>query len=223
MHDYCDFVIWREDNIVRQRIPFDFKFILESLEKIPAFVKLCILPELVGKYFTKPAKNSGDLSDSDVATTNGPTTDLEDAEDTLDDRHSVDDSQVVVVDDICSGDASLLSSHDLEVDVLGDTCVTVTAQGTSSTINVDSHMHHDHTINHDLYQANNVNNIDSNDGPWCYCKEDKPEGPMVMCDSESCLIQWFHLSCLKPANSRTVTCRQVVLSRLYISTSIFCK
>ena len=107
--DCCDFVIWREDNIVRQRIPFDIKFISEALEKIPALVKLCILPELVGKYFTKPAKNSGDLSDSDVATTNGPTTDLEEAEDTLDDTHSVDDSQVVVVDNICSGDASLFS------------------------------------------------------------------------------------------------------------------
>ena len=30
--------------------------------------------------------------------------------------------------DICSGDVSLLSSHDLEVEVLGDTCVAVTTQ-----------------------------------------------------------------------------------------------
>ena len=57
------------------------KFISEA----PAFVKLC------RKYFTKPAKIFGDL------TTNGPTTDLEHAEDTLDDVHLADDSQVVVV------------------------------------------------------------------------------------------------------------------------------
>ena len=46
--DYCDFVVWREDNIIRQRIPFDINFISNALEKIPAFVKSCILPELVG-------------------------------------------------------------------------------------------------------------------------------------------------------------------------------
>ena len=71
-----------------------------------------------------PAKIFGDL------TTNGPTTDLEHAEDTLDDVHLADDSQAVVVDgDICSGDVPLLSSHNLEVEVLGDTSVAVTTQG----------------------------------------------------------------------------------------------
>ena len=59
-------------------------------------------------------------------------------------------------------------------------------------------MHHDHTTNHNPYRTNNDDNSDSsNDGPWCYCEEDKPEEPMVMCDSKSCLIQWFHLSRLK--------------------------
>ena len=128
---------------------------------------MCILPELVGKYFTKPAKISGDLSNSDVATTNGLTNDLKHTEDALDDMHLVDDSQVVMNGDICSGDVPLLSSHDLEVEVLGDTCVTVTTHSTSST---DSRIHHDHTTQ---YQADDDSNSDSsNDGPWCYCKED---------------------------------------------------
>ena len=60
------------------------KFISEVLGK---FLHLYIYR----KYFTKPAKIFGDL------TTNGPTTDLEHAEDTLDDVHLADDSQVVIV------------------------------------------------------------------------------------------------------------------------------
>jgi len=55
---YCDFVVWRKDDVFIQRISCNVTFITEALDKIPPFIKLCILPELVGKWFTWPAELS---------------------------------------------------------------------------------------------------------------------------------------------------------------------
>ena len=41
-----------------QRISCIVSFITEALNKIPPFIKLCILPELVGKWFKQPAEPS---------------------------------------------------------------------------------------------------------------------------------------------------------------------
>ena len=46
--DYCDFAVWREDNIILKRILY---CITDALDRIPIFVKA---PELVGKYFKNP-------------------------------------------------------------------------------------------------------------------------------------------------------------------------
>ena len=43
-----------------QRISCNVAFITEALDKILSFIKLCILPELVGKWFTRPAELSHD-------------------------------------------------------------------------------------------------------------------------------------------------------------------
>jgi len=57
---YCDFIVWRQNEMFIQQVPFNVIFISEALDKIPPFIKLCILPELVGKWFTHPVKPSGD-------------------------------------------------------------------------------------------------------------------------------------------------------------------
>ena len=64
---YCDFVVWRESEMFIQRISCNVTFITEALDKIPRFIKLCILPELVGKWFTRPAEPSTDSSNEVVA------------------------------------------------------------------------------------------------------------------------------------------------------------
>ena len=53
LYYYCDFVIWRGDNVFVQRIPIDMEFIDDAIESVKPFLKLAILPELVGKWFTK--------------------------------------------------------------------------------------------------------------------------------------------------------------------------
>ena len=101
------------------------------------FVKSCSLPELVGKYFTKPGEISEDSPDSDVAIANSPTTDLElngdPLDDVFDDLYSVNDSEVVDVDICFSGDLSFASSTLLQED--DDTSITATVSNYDAAAN----------------------------------------------------------------------------------------
>ena len=51
---YCDFVVWSERECVVLRILPDQQFMEEVLVNVTTFFKLCVLPELIGKYFSKP-------------------------------------------------------------------------------------------------------------------------------------------------------------------------
>ena len=51
--DYCDFVVWSKDNIFVPRIPIDMEFIDNAIENVKPFIKLALLQELVGKWFSK--------------------------------------------------------------------------------------------------------------------------------------------------------------------------
>ena len=66
--EYGEFVVWRGGDIHYERILFDSDFMDDALEEVEMFVKLAILPELIGKWFTKqpvlPLKsNSSDHND----------------------------------------------------------------------------------------------------------------------------------------------------------------
>jgi len=167
---------------------------------------------LVGKYFTKPGEISEDSPDSDVSIANSPTTDLElngdPLDDVFDDLHSINDNQVVDVN-ICSpGDLRFASSSSLQED--SDTSITATTSNydfaantsmrdlhsNSPMISVDNHVHQEQTTDHDIQVTLDSNNDSTDDGPWCYYHEDKPNEPMVIDESEHCLIRWFHLLCL---------------------------
>ena len=50
---YCDFVIWSPTKFVVLHINPDIQFISQAIDKVTNFFKLGILPELVGKWFTK--------------------------------------------------------------------------------------------------------------------------------------------------------------------------
>lgn len=51
--NYCDFVLWREGEMFHQRILLDEDFINETFQRAETFVKMALLPELVGKWFSK--------------------------------------------------------------------------------------------------------------------------------------------------------------------------
>ena len=50
---YCDFVVWRKDDFIVDRILPDVSFINDALAKANIFVKTALLPELIGRWFTK--------------------------------------------------------------------------------------------------------------------------------------------------------------------------
>ena len=55
---YCDFVVWNKDVWINQRIELKSEFIDDAISRTESFIRLGILPELVGKWYTKPGKSS---------------------------------------------------------------------------------------------------------------------------------------------------------------------
>lgn len=52
--DFCDFVIWADEELVVNRINRDETFLTEAIDKATKFFKYGILPELIGKWYTRP-------------------------------------------------------------------------------------------------------------------------------------------------------------------------
>jgi len=50
---YCNFVVWRVGELFHQRIELDEDFVDDAFHRAESFIKLAILPELVGKWFSK--------------------------------------------------------------------------------------------------------------------------------------------------------------------------
>ena len=55
-HGYCDFVIWTTDTLHIERVTPDETLIESVLPTAEKFFKLCILPELLGKWYTRIGK-----------------------------------------------------------------------------------------------------------------------------------------------------------------------
>ena len=51
--DCCDFVVWRKGELVVQRIYPDEIFVSSALAKSEQFIKVAILPEILGKWYSK--------------------------------------------------------------------------------------------------------------------------------------------------------------------------
>jgi len=71
----CDFIVWGKDGILQQRIEFNEEFIETALLQAKSFVKLCVLPELLSRCFSRGKKQTveSDAVDSDEE----PTSDAE--------------------------------------------------------------------------------------------------------------------------------------------------
>ena len=50
---YCDFLAWRKEDFIVDRILPDVSFIDDALAKANIFVKTALLPQLIGRWFTK--------------------------------------------------------------------------------------------------------------------------------------------------------------------------
>ncbi len=52
--DYCDFIVWNENDIYIERVTPDVAFWDCIVPKAGLFFRQCILPEVLGKVFSKP-------------------------------------------------------------------------------------------------------------------------------------------------------------------------
>ena len=55
---FCDFVVWSETELHIERLAFDDALLLESIPTATNFFSNCILPELLGKWYTRPTSTS---------------------------------------------------------------------------------------------------------------------------------------------------------------------
>ena len=194
---YCDFVVWRKENTIRQRIPLDVYFISEAVAKIPSIIKSCILLELVGKWFTKPIEPSGDPG-ADIAT------DID-----SEDSHSLDTVHCTTVDGEDHSCFTASTSTDIENDDFIDLALDKSLTVTDSCPDFDIADLQDDTANTSIADTTSnqqetshvsgdaTDSFPSRSALWCYCQLDKPEESMVGCDNPTCRIEWFHLSCLR--------------------------
>ena len=56
--EYCDFVVWREEELFVQRILPDTDLIMDAISKCEQFIKLAVLPEMLGKWYTKKSTST---------------------------------------------------------------------------------------------------------------------------------------------------------------------
>ena len=52
---FCDFVVWKDDELIVLRINEDEESMRNATEKATYFYKQCVLPELLGRWYTKLA------------------------------------------------------------------------------------------------------------------------------------------------------------------------
>ena len=58
--------MWREGELLAQRIYPDDTFMASALEKCEQFVKVAVLPELLGKWYSKEPIKKAESSNTDV-------------------------------------------------------------------------------------------------------------------------------------------------------------
>ena len=51
--DCCDFIVWRENELVLENISIDEEFLTPALEKATKFFIYGVMPELLGKWYSK--------------------------------------------------------------------------------------------------------------------------------------------------------------------------
>ena len=187
--EYGDFVVWTEKGIYVERIFIQKEFFIQAVQKIENLYKYSILPELLGKWYTKQpvlpmskditsTTSSDDTSVSPICSDTAVSTIL----DVLDPISS----DIIPVPS-CSGDITTDKVATTSSNDGPDRILSISSDYMASDVSC--------TNSHD----NNAPSLDvSSVQLWCYCrKPDNSSEDMIACDYPSCPIEWFHKSCLK--------------------------
>ncbi|PFX13728.1 Inhibitor of growth protein 1 [Stylophora pistillata] len=70
--EYCDFVVWTDKEVTIERMYPDVVFWKQTVTKASTFFSVRVLPELVGKWFTRPAFIQSNVEDDKSDGESGP-------------------------------------------------------------------------------------------------------------------------------------------------------
>ena len=196
--EYCDFV----ESWINQRIYAKSDFINDAITKTVGFIKLGILPELVGRWYTKQSLQP---STQTLSTTQPSST------------QRLSTTQPSFTQPLSTTQPS--STQTLSTTQPSSTQTLSTTQPSSTQTLSTTQTSSTHPVSSQQLNVSDEQSLsieDATDGAtgdsWCYCRKgESVDDYMIGCDNVACLIQWFHLSCLH------LTLEQVlVLGRMYI-------
>ena len=181
--EYCDFVVWSKKSWINERIYANSDFINNAIAKTVDFIKLGILPELVGRWYTKQSLQSDEPSSIQSSSAQSSST-------------LPSSTQSSSTQSLSSQSSSTQSSSTLP----SSTQLSSTQLLSSSSSQPESCQHPcgKQMLNDSNEQSMSLqDNTDEATGDsWCYCRKSESIDHMIGCDNAACLIQWFHLSCL---------------------------
>jgi len=160
-----------------QRIELDSNFINSAISEAEAFIRLGMLPELIGRWYTKSriATKVGGGSDEVMSSSSiAPVSSF---------TSSIQDEQ-----QLQAGSQLQSNMDDLQPDMtnqLGDN-------------EDDENVEEQRDTQNNIDEQEDRDELESDDEneKWCYCNRDESYDYMIGCDGKNCTIQWFHLCCL---------------------------
>ena len=63
---YCDFVVWHDAGLHVERLTIDSQQLKDAIAKAEQFFRLCALPELCGKWYTRSHKPLSEIQPADI-------------------------------------------------------------------------------------------------------------------------------------------------------------
>ena len=72
MRTYCDFMVWTNEDIKFERIYPDEDFWLDCVGRVNTLFTSSILPELMGKWFSRPSTPTAAVDDAGYCYCRGP-------------------------------------------------------------------------------------------------------------------------------------------------------
>jgi len=188
--EYCDFCVstFVEDDESKglhiERICKNEVFWLECTLKAEQFFKTCLLPEIIGKYYTRPNSSLTQVTDNEQPSISDTDTQNLSTSSNSSETSTTGDTSSKFKSSTTTGDISSSSSSKFTSSNTGD------ASGTSSK-SISSN-----TLDQKL-SAINLSNVpdDDKEPTYCYCNG-PDKGKMIACDNPACPIEWFHVRCL---------------------------
>ena len=207
--EYCDFCVctFVEDDESKglhiERIYKNETFWSDCISKAEQFFKTCLLPEILGKYYTRPNSILTQVTDNaqpsinDIDTQKLSTSSVNSEASNTDDANGSSSKSASNAGDISGSSSKYTSSAgDISGSSSKSTSNADDISGSSSSRSTSDASSNSSTVDQKLSASNSSNDPDDDEEPtYCYCNG-PDKGKMIACDNPACPLEWFHVRCL---------------------------